>query len=347
MAKRPGTGERHSIAEGIVISLRPESQFWQIDIHRKGHRRSRESLGTIDRHEAKVRALRRAADLEVESSPLIAGYSFAQCLSEWIQIQPRHQQELDGVARILEDDVYPNRPCSEVTTIGVADALAQFSPGYANRLATIIRAALNRAEARNKLARAPKIERRYTPPIDPRYLRPDEWARLQEQMTESLANIVCFALETGLRKSNITKMKWSTVHLEAAQPFCYVEASRAKGRVSIRVALSPRAAAMIACQEGKHPVYVWTWNKGVRRDAKDTWKVKEHPDLPYATWPRKAFDNAKKAAGIEAFPWHALRKTWASWHTMSGLQPQVLQELGAWASRPWPSAWGIPTTGTL
>jgi integrase len=45
-----------------------------------------------------------------------------------------------------------------------------------------------------------------------------------------------------------------------------------------------------------------------------------------------AWERSLRRAGIEAFRFHDLRHTWASWHVMSGTSLQELMELGGWKS---------------
>ena len=44
-----------------------------------------------------------------------------------------------------------------------------------------------------------------------------------------------------------------------------------------------------------------------------------------------AWRKALVRAGIDAFRWHDLRHTWASWHVQAGTPLNVLQELGGWS----------------
>lgn len=79
--------------------------------------------------------------------------------------------------------------------------------------------------------------------------------------------------------------------------------------------LNGDALAVLEAPKGKHPDYVFTC-KGRPVDRTST----------------KAWEAAKKRAGIEGFRWHDLPHTWASWHAQSGTRLQELQELGGWSS---------------
>lgn len=45
---------------------------------------------------------------------------------------------------------------------------------------------------------------------------------------------------------------------------------------------------------------------------------------------QQAWKSGCSAAGIENFPWHDLRHTWASWHVQRGAPLYALKELGGW-----------------
>lgn len=122
---------------------------------------------------------------------------------------------------------------------------------------------------------------------------------------------VGFALETGLRKSNIAGLTWAQVDFSRALVTIYPD--QAKARKAIPVPLSPSALSLLKSQLGNHPMNVFTY-KGKIVNELNT----------------KAFRSALRRAGLSAFRFHDIRHTWASWHAQNGTPLTVLQELGGW-----------------
>ena len=122
-----------------------------------------------------------------------------------------------------------------------------------------------------------------------------------------------FALETGLRRANVTGLQWSQVDL--IRRTAWIHPDQAKARKAIAVPLSNQAVVVIREQLGKHPTHVFCCN------GKPVYQVST-----------KAWYKGLKQAGIDNFRWHDLRHTWASWHVQGGTPLHVLQELGGWES---------------
>jgi integrase len=163
------------------------------------------------------------------------------------------------------------------------------------------------------LDKAPKVRMPPVPKRRIRWLTHSEAQRLVSELPEHLAAMVCFSLETGLRQSNVTGLKWSQVDL--ARRCAWIHADEAKAGQAIPVPLSSAAVVVIRKQIGKHPVRVFSYM-----------------GKPVSQVNTKAWHKALKRAGINDFRWHDLRHTWASWHVQAGTPLHVLQELGGWES---------------
>ena len=80
-----------------------------------------------------------------------------------------------------------------------------------------------------------------------------------------------------------------------------------------KVGFNEAAFEVVTQQQGKHAVRVFTYEGN-----------------PVKQVSTQAWYKALKRAGIEAFRFHDLRHTWASWHAQNGTPLHVLQELGGW-----------------
>ena len=159
----------------------------------------------------------------------------------------------------------------------------------------------------------PKVKLYKEPAGRVRFITPDQVKVLLGELPPHQREYVLFALQTGLRQSNVLSLEWANINLETAHMWVLAEDSKNGDYIS--VPLSRQAMEVLQRQKGKHAVRVFTYN-----------------GKPIATANTRAWRAALKRAGIENFRWHDLRHTWASWHRMSGTPTHELKQLGGWKS---------------
>ncbi len=146
-----------------------------------------------------------------------------------------------------------------------------------------------------------------------RWIEPDEAKLLVSALPEHLAYAVRFSLATGLRQGNVKNLEWSQVDL--TRRVCWIHPDQSKSRRAIHIPLNSEAVSVLEEVKGLHPKRVFTYR-----------------GKPINQMTTKAWYKALESANIEAFRWHDLRHTWASWHVQNGTPLNVLQELGGWES---------------
>jgi len=183
-----------------------------------------------------------------------------------------------------------------------------------NRYLALLRSILIKAKDEWEwLERIPKIKLFKEPPGRVRFLSPEEAKRLLGELPEHLLAVIRFDLATGLRLSNVAKLKWSDV--DFTHQHAWIGANDSKSRKSIAIDLNNDAVQALKGELGKHPERVFTY-KGKPLDNLNT----------------RAWRNALKRAGISDFRFHDLRHTWASWHRQNGTPAHELQVMGGWSS---------------
>lgn len=188
------------------------------------------------------------------------------------------------------------------------------SSATVNRMLEIVRAILRRAEREwDWLEKAPLVRMRQEDTKRIRWLTREEAALLINELPPHLRDMAVFSLATGLRKSNVTNLKWCDVDL--VKKHALIHPDESKTSRAIPVPLNDTAVEVIRKQIGKHVEFVFTY-QGNRILQVNT----------------KAWKKALKRAGITNFRWHDLRHTWASWHVQNGTSLQELQQLGGWSS---------------
>ncbi|CAN5780330.1 site-specific integrase [soil metagenome] len=188
------------------------------------------------------------------------------------------------------------------------------TPATVNRVMEVLRAILKKcADDWEWIDRAPKVRMLREPIRRVRFLLREEAHRLLTHLPVHLADMASFSLSTGLRRANVTGLRWDQVDMENRR--AWVHPDQAKARKAIPVPLNDDAMKVIARQVGKHRELVFSFRgKQVTQVSTKAW---------YAGLQR---------AGIADFRWHDLRHTWASWHVQGGTPLFALQELGGWES---------------
>lgn len=187
-------------------------------------------------------------------------------------------------------------------------------PRTVNAVTNIIRQVLRKAQLDWEwLDRIPKFRMLQEPKNRIRFITREEADRLISELPPHLKRMAIFALETGLRRANVTGLQWSQVDLE--RRIAWIHPDQAKARKAITVPLSLVAVDAIKECEGENEEFVFTYKGNKVYQTGST-----------------AWEKACTRAGIENFRWHDLRHTWASWHVQDGTPLSVLQELGSWES---------------
>jgi integrase len=162
------------------------------------------------------------------------------------------------------------------------------------------------------LAVAPKVKMPETVEHDPRWIKPEKFVTLIKELPPHAQQMARFGAATGMRSSNVRKLKWDSIHDKTA----YVASLSAKAKKPIGIPLNADALAILRQQAKAHPVYVFTDHLG---------------RAPVGSL-KTCWGKARVRAGIPDFKFHDLRHTWAAWHTLKGTPPIILKELGGWSS---------------
>lgn len=304
------------------MSLYRRGETWWVHVTSPNGQRIRRSAGTSNRQEAqhyhdqlkaelwRVHKLgekpRRTWEEAVVRYLLEMAHKASASEDKW------HFRWLDQHFGGLWLDEITKDKLDTVTQARLADGV---SNARCNRLLAAIRGVLRKAAYEWEwIESIPKIRLLPEPKRRVRWITREQAEHLLTELPEHQEAMVRFSLATGLRKSNVTHLEWSQIDLN--RHVAWIHADQAKAGEAIGVPLNLEAMQVLLREQGKHPVYVFSY----RGRAPIRWVN------------GKPWREALKRAGIQNFRWHDLRHTWASWHAQAGTPLNVLQELGGWES---------------
>lgn len=300
------------------MALCKRGKIWWVRFSQNGNR-IQKSTGTSNRQKALQYHDKIKAQLwDADKLKQLPKKTWIESATRWIE-QNQHKKSLcDDIFHLRWLDPYLKNHYLMDIDQDMIEFIAQkkektgVSPASVNRMLEVVRAILRKAEREwGWLDKTPAIRMRYEDNRRIRWLSKSEAQKLLSLLPLHLKNMAIFTLATGLRKSNVTRLKWRDIDL--SKRHAHIHSDESKSGKAIPIPLNEDAIAILNKQP-RVSEFVFTY-KG----------------RPIKECNTKAWRKALQKAGITNFRWHDLRHSWASWHVQSGTTLQELQQLGGWS----------------
>lgn len=297
---------------------RKDSPYWWVKLTPRSGPPIQRSTGTADKVAAQEFHDRLKVSLwDQERLGIKPTRTWREAVVRWLEETSEKATHREDKKKLAWLHSYLGDLTLDQVTLDVIDRirsarLKEGSKGTCNRYLALVRAILRRSRDEWEwIEKVPKVRLFKETNNRERSLTPDQAQRLIEELPEHQREVVLFALATGLRQSNVLGLEWGQVNLD--QSHAWIHGWQSKNRRPISVPLNATALAVLKRQQGKHPTRVFTF-QGKPLNSANT----------------RAWQSARKRAGIEDFRWHDLRHTWATWQRQAGTPTHELQRLGGW-----------------
>ncbi len=315
----------------MSLTKRAGSDHWQIDIRHAG-RRIRQSSGTADRAAAQAEHNRLQVELWTQV-PVTGEHTWGEAVDLWVDARERSSQELQSLAKFGRN--FPDRALSAIKAEDVVKALSfVVAVSTYARYRAMILSILNMARKAEWLDKVPDLPVRKERKKKTRtWLTHEQWERLRAELPPHMRAMATFAVETGLRQSNVLNLRWAQVSL--ARRLVWIEADEMKGNVAHNVPLNDTALEILTSLQDQHPEFVFTYERLGKRGPVTEVKTafsKACVRAGLGTVSKTVDTEGKTHREYQGFTWHGFRHTWATWHVQNGTPLDVLQKLGGWAS---------------
>jgi integrase len=311
-----------------------KSPFWHYDFQIRGVRFFG-STGAKERNAArKIEAAKRteaAVASSIKRRPAMtlnaaAGRYYEEVSRGQSSVATTDYQLANLIKGLGRDSLLSAITDNEISTY-VAQRRAQVAPASVNRETELLRRVFNRAATVWKVdvGEVPTWKELLLEEPDGRNpsLPSEKEAELLAHLPDDLRRLVRFAILTGMRLMNVARLTWSQIDFEAREIDIRLKSKKPGGRQHI-VPISAGVAGLLYGQQGKHPIYVFTYT--CRRSRGGRRKGERYP-FSASGW-RKDWKRALVAAGIDDFRFHDLRHVAGSRTARAGGLPVTKDLLG-------------------
>lgn len=301
----------------MPLYRRPGSPFWWVRIGRK----TRRSTKTEDYKKAeefeKILAERlwRKDKLGDRSS-----VSWNEVSERWLRDSKRERKRDREILEWLKP-LIGDYPISAVADPDVIEQLRQnglaeeWAHSTVDRAMRTVRSVLRKCVIWKWLESAPHVPMYGEEDAEPRFLTPDQFQELVQQLPPHLKIAAQFAVLTLLRMRSQSQLTWDRIDLKAGR--AWIPGAQMKMHRTYGFPLSKDAVKVLKEARVMFP-------KGDR--------VFQYDNRPVDDFNTAAFKKAAERAKVLPLRWHDLRHTGASWAVQNGVTLQELQVLGDWKS---------------
>lgn len=296
-----------------------QGKNWYIDYY-VGERRKRECAGPCKR--TARNALRKIkveiAEGKYLDKQTVEKIKFVDFAEQYLELYCKHNHKPGSTKKDINaagilKRYFADKYLDEITTFQVERFKAEFiktvKPATVNRRLAFLKAMLNRAIEWGKIKENPasKVKMFRENNQRMRFLEREEINKLLDNADGYVKNIIIVAINTGIRRGEILKLKWRDIDLNNSMIYLNDTKNSESRQVPINNAVR---TALIKTEKHKDSPYIFCKPTGQPRF-----------DI------RKSFLQAQKKSGIMNFRFHDLRHTFASQLVMSGIDLNTVREL--------------------
>lgn len=301
----------------MPLYRRPGSPFWWVRFGRK----TRVSTGTKDRAEAKEFEDRLRERLwRREKLGDRGATQWKEAAERWLTDSTRARKRDREILKWLEGEI-GEETVQHVADPDVLEALRKsaraegWTHSTVDRFMRTVRSVLRKCVTWRYLEAAPAVPMYGETTTEPRWLTPEQFQKLVDELPPHLAVAARFAVLTLLRMRSQSRLTWDRVDLKERRawiPGAQMKAGRTHGFDLSKAAVDVLKEARALSPTGD--------------------RVFQFEGRPIDDFNTQAFKKAVGRAGLTPLRWHDLRHTGASWAVQSGVTLPELMVMGGWKS---------------